>query len=226
MDMREDFKRFGRRSRLDIACDVLRVVSEGAERPTRIMYRANLTWPLTIAYLGVLLRNQMITTESLETRRVYKMTPKGASLLHMYTTLQVASSELDLDKIDLNEIRRTISARRVGVKKGASVDSLRTLLERSGYEIGGGTVRGRSGVEHTFDLITLGKEGKTGYVVKENVAVVDVIRAFVMQTDCDLKTCIVSDNRPEKEASSLAESYGLEITGSKELMRAKASGIS
>ena len=33
-----------RRSRIEIHMDILRAVSEGREKPTHIMYRANLSW--------------------------------------------------------------------------------------------------------------------------------------------------------------------------------------
>jgi len=59
-EMRRDFKHQGRKLKLDIACDVMNVIS-GAERPTRIMSKANLTLPMTTACLGVILDIQMIT---------------------------------------------------------------------------------------------------------------------------------------------------------------------
>ncbi len=41
----------GRRSRLEMTCDILRVISQGVEKPTRIMQLANLTWKDLLMYL-------------------------------------------------------------------------------------------------------------------------------------------------------------------------------
>jgi predicted transcriptional regulator len=43
MDTTPIERRLGRRSRFEILCDILKVVSNGADKPTRIMQVANLT---------------------------------------------------------------------------------------------------------------------------------------------------------------------------------------
>lgn len=210
--MQEEIKHFGRRSKLEIACDILKVISEGAKRPTRIMLKSNLTWPLTIAYLEVLLRYRMIALENIGKRRVYRLAPKGAALLEIYTRLLEASGELQLDKISLKMVSKAMSTRRVVVEKGALVDSVRKLLEKSGHSSSTTPPKSVSGARHTFDLVMYDKEGvRTGYLIKESVVVVDVIRAFVMQTDCEIHVCIICRGNPQKEASDLAKGYGIKL---------------
>ena len=90
----------GRRSRLDIVGDVLRVISEGAEKPTNVMFRANLTWPLTVAYLEALVRHGMVRADAEGSKVEYHVTPKGTGLLRSFIETEEAAAELELEKFD------------------------------------------------------------------------------------------------------------------------------
>lgn len=217
MESSRETKHPGRRSRLDIACDILKAISEGIERPTRIMSLSNLSWPLTIAYLGALVRSNMIAVVESNGKHTYRLTPKGSALLSLYRGLQEAVGELELDKVDLKQFSETFSTRRVPVK-GGQVDSVKKILEKIGRVSSTNVQKGASGVTHAFDLVMSNRAGdRTGYLIMEKVAETDVVRAFVMKTDCEIQVCIVCDEFPQREILDIAESYDIDIVRYKDL---------
>ena len=77
-----------RRSRLEIYVDILKVVSEGTEKPTRIMYRANLSWPRLQEYLDSLIRQGLLVEEERGERRRYRGTEKGFRVLRYFRAVK------------------------------------------------------------------------------------------------------------------------------------------
>ena len=79
-----------RRSKLEIYLDVLNVIKNGTEKPTRIMYEANLSWRLlesTLSSLvdqGLLLELDVSDSGDKRTKNVYKITQKGESLIQYF----------------------------------------------------------------------------------------------------------------------------------------------
>lgn len=70
-----------RRSRLAIILNMLSAVKEGVDKPTRIMYAANLSWTPTLKILGSLVEKELLREiEVLGGRRSkkrYEITEKG-----------------------------------------------------------------------------------------------------------------------------------------------------
>ncbi|MDG6910196.1 MAG: hypothetical protein JRN08_07480, partial [Nitrososphaerota archaeon] len=124
--------RHGRRSKLDIVGDVLRVVSEGAEKPTNVMFRANLTWPLTVAYLELLLRHKMLGAEESEGKLLYRVTPKGSGLLRSFIEMEEGAAELELDRFDSAMVSKVISKARPteGPEASAPLRAIQAAMER------------------------------------------------------------------------------------------------
>lgn len=202
----------GRRSKLDIVGDILRVISEGAEKPTNIMFRANLTWPLTVAYVEVLLRHDMIRMEDDGSRFVYRVAPKGIALLKSFIQTEEAAAELELDKIDTTLLQKMSASKARAKEEPTSLEAIRALRERQGFHVVAETRRGLSGVEHTFDMVMEdGKGGKVGYLVSTRVEVGDIIRAFILQTDCELQMQVLCLAQPNAEAIELAKSYKITL---------------
>ena len=73
-----------RRSELEIKMDVLRVVSSGIDRPTQIMYKANLSWIALQSNLRSLVKSTFLKEEDLGNRKRYEMTQKGIELLSTF----------------------------------------------------------------------------------------------------------------------------------------------
>lgn len=71
-----------RRSRFDHYCDVLQVIEQGVEKPTRIMYKANLTYKILQDIVATLVLNRFIREEISGEKRRYYITRKGKNALH------------------------------------------------------------------------------------------------------------------------------------------------
>jgi len=73
-----------RRSHLEIRMDILSCVRSGAERPTQIMYRANLSWTSLKEHLAVLEKGKLLVPVEQGARTRYEMTDKAMTLLMAY----------------------------------------------------------------------------------------------------------------------------------------------
>ncbi len=77
-------KALGRRSQLEIRMDMLAAVKEGAEKPTQIMYKANLSWVALQTHLNQLLERGLLKWLAEGNRRRYVLTVKGANVMYSY----------------------------------------------------------------------------------------------------------------------------------------------
>ncbi len=77
-----------RRSMLDIVLDVLSVVREGVDKPTRIMYAANLSWRPTQRILKMMVDRGLLKVIEAEgdgrTKRRYVITERGLNVLEYF----------------------------------------------------------------------------------------------------------------------------------------------
>ena len=77
-----------RRSRLDIVLNVLSGIKEGVDKPTRIMYAANLSWKPTQHILRSLVQQGLLReieeTSSRRTKKRYEITENGANLVRYF----------------------------------------------------------------------------------------------------------------------------------------------
>jgi predicted transcriptional regulator len=70
-----------RRSRLDIFFDVLAVIEQGVYKPTRIMYKTNLSWTSLHEVFGTLVNGGFIREEKHNNKKKYSITDKGRRAL-------------------------------------------------------------------------------------------------------------------------------------------------
>jgi predicted transcriptional regulator len=73
-----------RRSPLEVRMDILTVVRDGAEGPTQIMYKANLSWTILTNHLKELVGNGILLEHNVKNRFAYALTEKGISILRSY----------------------------------------------------------------------------------------------------------------------------------------------
>ena len=77
-----------RRSKLEITLNILSIVRSGVDKPTRIMYAANMSWkPVqrTLSHLveqGLL--EDQLNEESRQSKRLYVITEKGVEVLDYF----------------------------------------------------------------------------------------------------------------------------------------------
>jgi predicted transcriptional regulator len=77
-----------RRSQLEIRLNILSAVKDGVDKPTRIMYAANMSWKPVQRILSHLVEQGLlevrINTESRQSKRRYVLTDKGANVLEYF----------------------------------------------------------------------------------------------------------------------------------------------
>ncbi len=76
-----------RRSQLEIRMDILRAIMEGAEGPTQIMYKANLSWILLCDHLSALGDQGFVGEKTVGNRKKYSLTGKGIEIVGAYLNL-------------------------------------------------------------------------------------------------------------------------------------------
>ena len=67
--------------------DILQTIGSGTEKPTHIMYKANLSWRILNQYLKSLESQGLVTPVDDEGRRVYRLTDKGFKLLEQFKSV-------------------------------------------------------------------------------------------------------------------------------------------
>jgi predicted transcriptional regulator len=78
-----------RRSKLEIYLDVLKAIGAGSEKPTHIMYKANLSWVVLRGCLQNLKEQGLVTESSVDDgRTVYHLTNKGFDLLKQFLSIR------------------------------------------------------------------------------------------------------------------------------------------
>ena len=77
-----------RRSKLDIQLEVLKAVREGVDKPTRIMYAANMSWNPVRKILDSLVDGGLLSvisnTVGKRTKRRFEITEKGVYVLNYF----------------------------------------------------------------------------------------------------------------------------------------------
>ena len=77
-----------RRSQLEIRLNILSAVKDGVDKPTRIMYAANMSWKPVQRILSHLVEQGLlevrINTESRQSKKRYVLTDKGANVIDYF----------------------------------------------------------------------------------------------------------------------------------------------
>ena len=79
-----------RRSRFETHLDILKAISEGAGKPTHIMYRANLSWVALQAYLKSLIKKRLIVVKEDGGRKIYELTDEGYKIMDYSLKIKMA----------------------------------------------------------------------------------------------------------------------------------------
>lgn len=79
---------------MEVKMDILRVTTEGIDKPTQIMYKANLSWVALLGHLKSLIAGGFLREIEFGTRKRYEITQRGSELLESYQ--RVVSAVRDL----------------------------------------------------------------------------------------------------------------------------------
>jgi predicted transcriptional regulator len=77
-----------RRSRIETFFDVLCTIGSGIEKPTHIMYKANLSWTIMQIYTDSLIRKGLVLFEESEGKKRYRLTEKGRQIMQQYLSIK------------------------------------------------------------------------------------------------------------------------------------------
>ena len=77
-----------RRSRMETFCDILRAIAAGAEKPTHIMYRANLSWTVMQLYIKSLEAEGLVVADLDQGKRLYHLSEKGFEISNQLLTIR------------------------------------------------------------------------------------------------------------------------------------------
>ena len=203
----------GRRSKLEIICDILSVVSKGTEKPTRIMQLANVTWDDLIMYLEALIRNQLLFRQVEGKRVTYSLTEKGSSLLGHYLKLRSEAAPLKLENISSERISKALTyLPTIGSQESTLYTSLEKRLKAEGSKILSPRIVGKSGAVHSLGLLAERKDGsKHGYVIMRDVDETQIMKLFVTQLDTELSIHALYSGELSPKVAELARAYSLEL---------------
>ncbi len=214
----QSWETIGRRSRLDIACEILRVISEGTEKPTRIIQKANLSWKGLLLYLEALTRNQLVTRKVEGSRAVYMLTAKGVAVLGLYTRLREEVAALELGTLSYAQVSEALKGPPTTPLEASFAADLTSKLSAAGYELTDNKVEGRSGVTHVFSMLARAKDGSMhGYDLMGALDEKSVITSFIKQLDTDVAMHIIATGEISPKAKKLASDYAMTVTSTPEV---------
>ncbi|MCF7862139.1 hypothetical protein K9M79_07925 [Candidatus Woesearchaeota archaeon] len=77
-----------KRERLQIIHDILKAIQNGKNKPTHIMYKANLSHQMLEEYLKDLISRELISVEKLKRGKNYELTEKGHKYVQEYRMIE------------------------------------------------------------------------------------------------------------------------------------------
>jgi predicted transcriptional regulator len=197
---------------MEIVCDILLVIHEGSARPTQVMHRANLTWPVLMTHLEALLRHELLTRESSATRTTYRLTAKGSAILKVYLELKEGIGPLENETFLATRLREPEQPTPASMEKRATLFVMQSVLQGASLRVRERSVTGKSGAKYRFDLLAEGPDKSLyGFDVIANANEGEVIRVFVKQLDSDISVSIVYTDSASDAAKKLARSYSMEL---------------
>ena len=82
---------------METYCDIVKAIGYGSEKPTHIMYKANLSWTVMQGCIRALENNGIVVTHESEGKKMYNLTEKGFALLKQYQSIR-ESLQLGLEE--------------------------------------------------------------------------------------------------------------------------------
>ncbi len=73
---------------MEVKIDILQAISEGAGRPTHIMYRSNLSWAVMRNFIKIMEEQGLVDSTVVEGRKNFVLTQKGSRVLETYSNVR------------------------------------------------------------------------------------------------------------------------------------------
>lgn len=205
---------------MEIICDVLRAIQEGSVKPTQIMHKSNLTWPVLMTHFEVLFRHQLLTRETGVSRTTYRLTAKGSAVLGIYLRLRDELDALEVEASKEKSRRSPVESVASSRQKNSTRSVMQSVLQSANFETMDDGVRGRSGARYHFDLVAKGlNESRYGFDVVTHATESDVIRVFVKQLDSDIPAHVIYSKSRSDVAKRVAASYSMDLVHARDFRR-------
>ena len=88
-----------RRSKLETYIEIMAAISQGASKPTHVMYRANLAWSSMQEHLEFLLAQGLIMEKRVGARRRYELTENGYRTLGYFRKVRKALCHEEISRL-------------------------------------------------------------------------------------------------------------------------------
>jgi predicted transcriptional regulator len=73
---------------METFCDILKAIGAGAEKPTHIMYKANLSWTVMQSYIRSLEAQGLVIPTMDDEKKTYHLSDKGFQLLNQFVSIR------------------------------------------------------------------------------------------------------------------------------------------
>jgi len=73
---------------METFCDILKAIGSGAEKPTHIMYKANLSWTVMQSYIRSLEAQGLVIPAMEDGKKLYHLSDKGFQLLNQFLSIR------------------------------------------------------------------------------------------------------------------------------------------
>ena len=73
---------------METYCDILKAIAAGAEKPTHVMYKANLSWTVMQSYLKSLEGRGLVMSQETEGKKTYRLSDRGFQLLKQFMSIR------------------------------------------------------------------------------------------------------------------------------------------
>ncbi len=202
-----------RRSRVEMACDIMVAISHGTERPTRMTQKANLSWGTLLMYLDVLIRNGFVARDTKEGTSFYRLTDRGIAVVQNYARLVDNLKLLNLEHLNSQSFAKSLKSSIVPKRQELLMKRMIEMLKGRGYRMLDTKVEGMSGIVHEFPIVAKDPSGIShGYALVENVREETIISLFAKQLDTDLRAHVLYTGQASAGATKCAQQYGIDLT--------------
>ncbi len=88
-----------KREKLEVIRDILQVIKDrsGKIRPTHILYKSNLSYPMMNEYIANLIKNGFVAKKEIDGKRTYSITSKGLEYLDKFKFVKEFTDAFGLD---------------------------------------------------------------------------------------------------------------------------------
>ena len=83
-----ELKRSAKRSKLQLFIDILKTIENGEYKPTRIMYKSNLSWQPLKQILNRMVELELVEKKKIGTRQSFRITERGKIFLKTINELR------------------------------------------------------------------------------------------------------------------------------------------